>query len=32
MWLIPSTAAGAGRGEFRLAWGTTEASTEWAVR
>lgn len=32
MWLIPSTAPGAGRGDFRLAWGTTEASTEWVVK
>lgn len=32
MWLIPSTAPGQARGELRLAWGTTEASTDWTVR
>lgn len=32
MWLIPSTAPGAARGELRLAWGTTEVSTDWTVR
>jgi hypothetical protein len=32
MWLIPSTAPGAARGELRLAWGTTELSTDWLVK
>ncbi len=32
MWLIPSTAPGAAHGELRLAWGSTEASTDWRVR
>ncbi len=32
MWLIPSTAPGAARGELRLAWGTTELSTDWVVK
>ena len=32
MWLIPSTAPGAARGELRLAWGTVELSTDWSVR
>ena len=32
MWLIPSTQPGAGRGELRLAWGTTVLSTEWSVK
>jgi hypothetical protein len=31
IWLIPSTAADAARGEFRLAWGTTQLSTDWVV-
>jgi hypothetical protein len=31
-WLIPSTAPGAGRGELRFAWGTTELSADWVVR
>lgn len=29
MWLIPTP--GAARGELRMAWGTTEASTEWMI-
>jgi len=29
IWLVPS---GNGRGVLRLAWGTTELSTDWAVR
>ena len=32
MWLIPSTAPGAARGELRIAWGTTQLSTDWSVR
>jgi hypothetical protein len=32
MWLVPSTAPGAARGELRLAWGTTELSADWSVR
>lgn len=32
MWLIPSTAPGAARGELRLAWGTNLLSTDWAVK
>jgi hypothetical protein len=32
MWLIPSTAAGAARGELRIAWGTTSVSTDWSVK
>jgi hypothetical protein len=32
MWLVPSTAAGAPRGELRMAWGTTMLVTDWAVR
>lgn len=32
MWLVPSTAAGAARGELRMAWGTTLLVTDWAVR
>jgi hypothetical protein len=32
MWLIPSTQPGAARGELRMAWGTTELSTDWVVR
>jgi hypothetical protein len=31
-WLIPSTAAGVGRGELRFAWGTDELSTDWVAR
>ena len=32
MWLIPSTAPGAARGELRIAWGTTELSADWMAR
>ena len=32
MWLIPATAPGTARGELRLAWGTTQLSTDWSVR
>lgn len=32
MWLIPSREPGPARGELRLAWGTVELSTDWAVR
>jgi Protein of unknown function (DUF2911) len=32
IWLIPSTAPGAQRGELRMAWDTVQLSTEWAVR
>jgi hypothetical protein len=32
MWLIPSTAPGAARGELRLAWGTVELSADWVVK
>lgn len=32
MWLIPSRAPDAARGELRLAWGTTMLVTDWAVR
>jgi hypothetical protein len=32
IWLIPSTQPGAARGELRMAWGTTELSTDWVVR
>ncbi len=32
MWLIPSTAPGAARGELRLAWGTNLLSADWAVK
>ena len=32
IWLIPSTAPGAQRGELRIAWDTTVLSTEWVVR
>jgi hypothetical protein len=31
IWLIPSTATDAARGELRLAWGTAQLSTEWIV-
>jgi hypothetical protein len=31
IWLIPSTAADAARGELRLAWGTAQLSTDWIV-
>jgi len=32
IWLVPSTQPGAARGELRLAWGTTELSTDWTVK
>jgi hypothetical protein len=32
MWLIPSTAPGKAQGELRLAWGTSQLSTTWAVK
>ena len=32
MWLIPSTAPGAARGELRIAWGTVALSTDWSLR
>jgi hypothetical protein len=32
IWLIPSTATDAARGELRLAWGTAQLSTDWVVR
>ena len=32
IWLIPSTAAGAARGELRLAWGTTMLTTDWSTK
>lgn len=32
IWLIPSTAPGAQRGELRMAWDTVMLSTEWVVR
>lgn len=32
MWLIPSTAPGAPRGELRIMWGHTELSTDWSVQ
>lgn len=32
IWLIPSTAPGAQRGELRIAWDTVMLSTEWVVR
>ena len=32
MWLIPSAAPGGARGELRLAWGTTELSSDWTVK
>lgn len=31
MWLIPSTATDAARGELRLAWGTVQLATDWVV-
>jgi hypothetical protein len=31
-WLIPAPSRGASRGELRMAWGMTEAWTEWAVK
>jgi hypothetical protein len=32
MWLIPSREPGPARGELRLAWGSAELSTDWAVK
>jgi hypothetical protein len=32
MWLIPSTAPGKAQGELRLAWGSSQLSTSWAVK
>jgi hypothetical protein len=33
MWLVPSNApAGPGRGELRLAWGTTMLSADWSIK
>jgi hypothetical protein len=32
MWLIPSTAPGVGRGELRMAWGTTQLSADWSLK
>lgn len=32
MWLIPSTAPGAQRGELRIAWDMVQLSTEWVVK
>ncbi len=32
IWFIPSTAAGAQRGELRMAWDTVMLSTEWVVK
>lgn len=32
MWLIPSRAPGAPRGELRILWGHVELSTDWSVR
>ena len=32
MWLIPATAPGAARGELRIAWGTTQLTTDWSMR
>jgi hypothetical protein len=32
MWLIPSPAPGAARGELRMAWGMTELSADWLVK
>ena len=32
MWLIPSLAPGAAKGELRIAWGTDQLSTDWSVR
>lgn len=31
MWLIPATTPGAMRGELRMAWGTSQLSTDWQV-
>jgi len=32
MWLIPSTAPGVQKGEWRITWDTVQLSTEWSVR
>ena len=33
MWLVPSIeAGGVARGELRMAWGTTQLSTDWSVK
>lgn len=32
MWLVPSLAPGAAKGELRFAWGTDQLSTDWSVR
>ncbi|HUQ45353.1 MAG TPA: DUF2911 domain-containing protein [Gemmatimonadaceae bacterium] len=32
MWLVPSLAPGAARGELRLAWGTDVLTTDWSIR
>ena len=32
MWLVPSTAPGAQRGELRIGWDTVLLTTEWVVR
>ena len=32
MWLVPSTAPGAQRGELRIGWDTVMLTTEWVVR
>ncbi len=32
IWLIPSTAPGVQRGEWRMAWDTVVLSTEWVVK
>ena len=31
IWLIPSTATDAARGELRMSWGTSQLSTDWVV-
>ena len=31
IWLVPSTATDAARGELRLAWGTVHLTTDWIV-
>lgn len=31
-WLIPSREPGAPRGELRMAWGSTQLSTDWALK
>ena len=32
MWLVPSLAPGAAKGELRFAWGTDQLSTDWSVK